>query len=138
MFSAVYEVLLCLYMVHHKNSILLLAICISNCCVLVYSVMQYTFMDTTTHSIQGNHDINLKQLVDIDRDLWKEIPPAEVLVPIVIGLTTLMIWPIAYSVHREFSWIIYQCVQGNLKSRFEYLGYEVIDVFLGARFIGGS
>jgi hypothetical protein len=112
-------------MVHHKNSILLLAICIGNGCVLVYSVMQYTFMDTTTHSIQGNRDANLEPLVDIDRNLWKEIQPAEVLVPIVIGLTTLMIWPIAYGVHREFSWTIYQCVQGDLKSRFEYLGYEV-------------
>ncbi|KAL4920006.1 hypothetical protein BDW62DRAFT_29897 [Aspergillus aurantiobrunneus] len=125
MFSVVYEVLLCLDMVHHKNSILLLAICISNGCVLIYSVLQYTFMETTTHTIQDNRDFNLEPLVDINRDLWKEIQPAEVLVPIVVGLTTLVMFPVAYSVHSEFSWAIYQCVQGDLKSRYEYLGYEI-------------
>lgn len=129
MFAVVYEVILSLEMVHHKNSILLLAICLSNICAVAYSAMQYTSMYDTTHSIVNSRDSHLQPLVDISRDLWKEIQPAEILVPIVLGLTTLVLWPVAYCVHKEFSWAIYQCVQGSPQSRYQYLGYEVIAPF---------
>ncbi|KAL5355923.1 hypothetical protein BJX96DRAFT_171119 [Aspergillus floccosus] len=130
MFAAVYEVFLGLDMMHHKNSILLLAICISNMCVLAYSAMQYTSMYDTTHSIVHSRDMHLQPLVDLSRDLWKEIQPAEILVPVVLGLTTVALWPVAYRVHKEFSWAIYQCVQGSPKSRYQYLGYEIYLVLI--------
>lgn len=129
MFSAAYEFVLCLDTMHHKNNILLLAICISNGCVLLYAVMQYRSMDDTTHTVQNNRDFNSQPLVDISRDLWKEIQPAELTVPIIIGLSTIIIWPVAYWLHKEYSWAIYQCVQGNPRSRFQYLGYEVVHSF---------
>ncbi|OJJ76053.1 hypothetical protein ASPBRDRAFT_51724 [Aspergillus brasiliensis CBS 101740] len=124
MFSAVYEFFLSLEMVHHKNIILLLALCISNGCVLAYSVMQYMSIHQTTLTIGDNRDHLDRPLVDISRDLWKEIQPAELLVPITVSIATLFMWPVAYWVHREFSWAIYQYVQGSPRSRKQYRGYE--------------
>lgn len=125
MFAVMYEVFLCLDMVHHKNGILLLALCLSNICVLAYSAIEYVTMHEVTLDIADSRDINRDPLVDLSRDLWKEIQIAEILVPIVLGLGTVLLWPIAYQLHREFSWTIYQCVQGSRKSRYQYLGYEV-------------
>ena len=128
MFAVAYELFLGLDMVHHKNIILLLALCISNGCVLAYSVMQYMSIHITTLTIGEDRDYYNKPLVDLSRDLWKEIQPAELLVPITVSIATLLMWPIAYWVHREFSWAIYQYVQGSLQSRKQYRGYEVLGV----------
>ncbi|RAH60374.1 hypothetical protein BO85DRAFT_485517 [Aspergillus piperis CBS 112811] len=130
MFAVVYEIFLGLDMVHHKNIILLLALCISNGCVLAYSVMQYISIHMTTLTIGEDRDSKNQPLVDLSRDLWKEIQPAELLVPITVGIATLLMWPIAYWVHREFSWAIYQYVQGSLQSRKQYRGYEAYLVLI--------
>lgn len=128
MFAVAYELFLGLDMVHHKNIILLLALCISNGCVLAYSVMQYMSIHITTLTIGEDRDYYNQPLVNLSRDLWKEIQPAELLIPITVSIATLLMWPIAYWVHREFSWAIYQYVQGSLQSRKQYRGYEVLGV----------
>lgn len=128
MFAVAYELFLGLDMVHHKNIILLLALCISNGCVLAYSVMQYMSIHITTLTIGEDRDYYNQPLVNLSRDLWKEIQPAELLIPITVSIATLLMWPIAYWVHREFSWAIYQHVQGSLQSRKQYRGYEVLGV----------
>ncbi|EED13026.1 conserved hypothetical protein [Talaromyces stipitatus ATCC 10500] len=130
MFAVFYESLLSLKLVHDKSNILLLAICISKACVFAYSVMQYLSMEQNTHSIQTNQDMFGEPLVDLSRDLWKEIKPAEMLVPIVIGIATVIVCPVAYRLHKEYSWAIYQCVQGDPKIRFRYRGYEIYLVLI--------
>ncbi|KAE8552686.1 hypothetical protein EYB25_004065 [Talaromyces marneffei] len=130
MFAVFYESLLSLKLVHDKSNILLLAICVSKACIFAYSIMQYASMHKNAIIIQTNRDMFNQPLVDLSRDLWKEIRPAEMMVPIIVGIATLIVCPIAYQLHKEYSWAIYQCVQGDPKTRFRYRGYEVYLVLI--------
>lgn len=82
-------------------------------------------MHENTVTIQADRDMFNQPLVDLSRDLWKEIRPAEMMVPIIVGAATVIVCPIAYQLHKEYSWAIYQCVHGDPKTRFRYRGYEV-------------
>jgi hypothetical protein len=121
-FACVYEFILTLDAIHHKNNMLLFAICISNICSFVYAVMQYHLMETTTARLLVQR---VPILVDTTRDIWPLIQPAEIIVCIVTGLGTLIMLPCVYFLHREYSWAIYKCVHGDRKTRMRYLFYEV-------------
>lgn len=125
MFAVFYESLISLKLMHDKSNILLVAICVSKACIFAYSILQYTSMHANVITIQGSRDSLNQPLVDLSRDLWKEIHPTEVTVPIVVGIATAIVCPVAYRLHKEYSWAIYQCVQGDPKVRFRYRGYEV-------------
>jgi hypothetical protein len=132
MFAVVYESLLSLKLMHDKSNILLVAICVSKACIFAYSIMQYSSMHESTVTIPTNRDIFNQPLVDLSRDLWKELRPAEMMVPIIVGASTVIVCPIAYQLHKEYSWAIYQCVHGDPKTRFRYRGYEVYTYVLCA------
>lgn len=125
MFAVFYELLLSVKLMHDKSNILLLAICASKACIFAYSIMQYVSMRENIISIRGNRDSFNQPLVDLSRDLWKEIRPAEMMVPIIVGAATLIVCPVAYQLHKEYSWAIYQCVHGDPRTRSMYRGYEV-------------
>ncbi|KAF3396916.1 hypothetical protein DPV78_007392 [Talaromyces pinophilus] len=130
MFAVVYESLLSLKLMHDKSNILLVAICVSKACIFAYSIMQYSSMHESTVTIPTNRDMFNQPLVDLSRDLWKELRPAEMMVPIIVGASTVIVCPIAYQLHKEYSWAIYQCVRGDPKTRFRYRGYEVYLVLI--------
>uniref|UniRef100_A0A093VYV3 Uncharacterized protein n=1 Tax=Talaromyces marneffei PM1 TaxID=1077442 RepID=A0A093VYV3_TALMA len=92
MFAVFYESLLSLKLVHDKSNILLLAICVSKACIFAYSIMQYASMHKNAIIIQTNRDMFNQPLVDLSRDLWKEIRPAEMMVPIIVGIATLIVY----------------------------------------------
>jgi hypothetical protein len=123
-FACLYELILALDAIHHKNNILLFAICISNTCTFVYSVMQYQVMEENTMRLFDQR--YLSNLVDTTRNVWPLIKPAEILIAIFTGLGTLLLWPIAFFLHKEYSWAIYKVVHGSPKTRLRYLVYEVI------------
>lgn len=125
MFAVFYESLISLKLMHDKSNLLLVAICVSKACIFAYSIMQYTSMHENVVLIQEARDSLNQPLVDLSRDLWKEIHPTEVMVPIVVGIATAIVCPVAYRLHTEYSWAIYQCVQGDPKIRSRYRGYEV-------------
>jgi hypothetical protein len=123
-FACVYEFILALDAIHHKNNILLFAICISNTCTFVYSIMQYQVMEeNTTRLFEDRYLYPI--LVDTTRNVWPLIKPAEIVVAIFTGSGTLLLWPIGYFLHKEYSWAIYKVVHGCPKTRMRYLAYEV-------------
>ncbi|KAJ5140080.1 hypothetical protein N7448_003488 [Penicillium atrosanguineum] len=123
-FACLYEFILALDAIHQKNNILLFAICISNTCTFVYSVMQYQMMEENTMRLFDER-YGHPTLVDTTRNVWPLIKPAEILVAIFTGLGTLLIFPIVYLLHKEYSWAIYKVVHGGPKTRMRYLAYEV-------------
>ncbi|KAJ6128285.1 hypothetical protein N7471_009502 [Penicillium samsonianum] len=128
-FAAVYEFILALDAIHHKNNVLLFSICICNVCSFVYSVMQYTSMkETTTRLYDQRH--GFPTLVDPTHNVWPQIKPAEILVSIITGLCTLLLSSFVYFLHREYSWVIYKSVHGSSKTRMRYLFYEIFLVLI--------
>lgn len=130
-FACVYEFLLALDAIHHRNNILLFAICISNVCSLVYAAMHCDYIRETTAGLFAERYM-FPTLVDTTYNVWPRIQPAEILVPIITGLGNLSLWPCVYCLHRDYSWAIYKCVHGSSETRMRYLAYEV--TFLPSRY----
>ncbi|KAJ5939406.1 hypothetical protein N7466_002540 [Penicillium verhagenii] len=128
-FASVYEFILALDAIHHKNNILLFAICICNACGFVYSVMQYQLMQENTARLYRDRYL-FPTLVDTTRNVWPRIQPAEILVAIFTGLCTVVLCPCVYILHKDYSWAIYKSVHGSLKTRMRYLVYEVFLVLI--------
>lgn len=125
MFACVYLSILGLDAIYHKNNVLLLAICASDSCSFAYSVMQYKNLRHTIHSLPGNHDMYMRPFVDTDRDLWGEVKPIQLTVPVIIGLCALALWPVAYRLHCQYAWQLYRSIHGNTDMKSRYRAYEV-------------
>ncbi|OJJ69772.1 hypothetical protein ASPBRDRAFT_76469 [Aspergillus brasiliensis CBS 101740] len=128
-FACVFELILSLDAIHHKNNILLLAVCICNACSFAYSVMQLFLMEETTARLFESR-FEYPTLVDTTRNVWPQVQPAEMLVCIVTGMCTLILCPIAYLMHRDYAWAIYKSVHGSLDTRMRYLAYEIFLVLI--------
>lgn len=123
-FACLFEFILSLDAMHHKNNILLFAVCICNACSFGYSVMQFIVMRDTTARLFKTR-FGYPTLVDTTRNVWPRVQPAEILVCIFTGFSALILCPIAYVIHRHYSWAIYKSVHGSLDTRMRYLAYEV-------------
>lgn len=122
-FAVLYEVFLALDAIHNKNNILLFAICISNTCTFAYSIMQYQVMGENIRRMYEERYIS--GLVVTTHNVWTLIKPAEIIVAIITGIVSILLWPIAYFLHKDYSWAIYKVVHGSPKTRIRYLVYEV-------------
>ncbi|KAF5860110.1 hypothetical protein ETB97_002017 [Aspergillus alliaceus] len=94
-------------------------------------------MRETTHTLQFNYDIVGRPLANPTRDIWISMQPAEILIPLVLGLASLTIIPIAYRLHKDYAWAIYKSIYGSadLRLRFVFfflvrlaIQYNLIDV----------
>ncbi|KAJ5603330.1 hypothetical protein N7537_006286 [Penicillium hordei] len=128
-FASVYEFILALDAIHHKNNVLLFSICICNVCSFVYSIMQYTLMKENTARLYA-YRYAFPALVDTTRNVWPQIRPAEILVSVITGLCSLLLCLFVYFLHREYSWVIYKSVHGSSKTRMRYLFYEIFLVLI--------
>ncbi|KAE8165646.1 hypothetical protein BDV40DRAFT_308952 [Aspergillus tamarii] len=129
-FACIYEVVLSLDAIHHKNNISLLAICLTNICIVVYAVMQYIKMRDITHSLQGSADGMGNPLVDWSRDIWPSMRPAEVAIQAVLTICSVVIIPFAYRLHTDYAWAVYKCIHGSPELRLRYLAYEIYLVLI--------
>ncbi|KAJ9490821.1 hypothetical protein VN97_g2455 [Penicillium thymicola] len=136
-FACVYEFLLSVDAMRHKNNILLFAICVSNVFATAFAVMQYPAMKGFCESMPKERAMYDIPLVDIERNIWPQIRGPQLAVAILIGLCTLGIWGLAFQLHKQYAWSIYRSVQGDSRTRARYLAYEVYVVFvkLGAFFV---
>ncbi|KAB8227311.1 uncharacterized protein BDW43DRAFT_255286 [Aspergillus alliaceus] len=133
-FASIYEAILSLDAIHHKNNVSLLAICISNICIVVYSVLQFLKMRGATRSLRYEKDGMGHPLVDSSRDIWKYMRPAELAVPIILGMASLIIIPAAYRLHKDYAWAIYKCIHGSAELRVRYMAYEIYLVLIKFNF----
>lgn len=124
-FASVYEFLLALNAMHDKNNMLLFAICITNILVVVFAALQYPALKGFCESMPKQRTMFNEPLVDLSKDIWPRARIAQLMVPILGGLCTVGIWPLAYQLHKQYAWSIYRSVQGDVHTRARYLAYEV-------------
>lgn len=128
-FACVYQFILALDAIHNKNNILLFAICAANLCIVAYAGLQCTTMQHTTAQLYEQR-FGFPKLVDTTRNVWPRIQPAEILVPIILAIFSLVLWPCTYFMHRDYAWSIYKCVHGRPETRTRYMAYEVFTLFI--------
>jgi hypothetical protein len=124
-FACIYVFFLSLDAVHHRNNMLLLAICVSNACALAFSILLYRNMKETINEMPSQRDGMNQPLVDPERNIWTLIQGFQIASPIFIGLCTLATWASAFQLQKEYAWAIYRSVQGDSDTRSRYLTYEV-------------
>ncbi|KAJ5166355.1 uncharacterized protein N7482_005136 [Penicillium canariense] len=129
-FTCIYELILAIDAVHHKNNLLLFAICVSNVCILAFSGMQAPAMKDIARSLPAARDAEWQPLVDIDIDFWERVGPAHIACPIIFGICTLVIWPCAYQLHKEYAWAIYRSIHGDMRIKTRFLTYEIYLVLI--------
>ncbi|KAK1145024.1 hypothetical protein N8T08_004739 [Aspergillus melleus] len=134
LFACLYLSILGIDAVYHKNEILLLAICASNTCGLAYSIMQYKHIRAAIHHLPLSYDGQFRPFVDLDRDIWPQVKPAQLAAPAIIGLCTLILWPLAYQLHRQFVWELYRSINGDAKTKVRHRAYEIYVVLLKVDF----
>ena len=125
MFTCLYEVILSIDALYHRNNLLLFAICISNVCVLVFSGMHTRQIKETSLQLLYDDYGATAPLVNTKVNFWKQVQWTQIACPIVFGVCSLIIWPCAYQLHREYAWAIYREVRGDAKIKSRYLSYEV-------------
>lgn len=133
-FACLYTAVLSVDAIYCKNNILLLAICINNCLILAFSAMQYREILEVSKRLPLARDMFGNTLVDVDRDIWSYVQPAELIADIVIGVCTPPAWFFAYQIHKEYKWVIYRRIHGDTIVKVRYLAYEVtnsLKYFLG-------
>jgi hypothetical protein len=124
-FACAYVFFLALDAVHHRNNMLLLAICVSNACALVFSVLLYRNMKEIVNEIPMARDGMNQPLVDPNRNIWTLIKGFQLACPILIGLSTFATWASAFQLQKQYAWAIYRSVQGDSEAWSRYLNYEV-------------
>ncbi|CAG8030853.1 unnamed protein product [Penicillium salamii] len=124
-FACIYVFLLALDAVHHRNNVLLLAICVSNACALVFSVMLYRNMEEIVNEMPSQRDGLNHPLVDQDRNIWTLIQGFQLACPIMIGLCTLATWASSFQLQKQYAWAIYRSVRGDSETKSRYLNYEI-------------
>lgn len=87
--------------------------------------MRYSSIQGITNSLYSSR-YNKPILVDTSRNLWPRIQPAEIIFPVIVGISSLSLWLCAYFLGKEFSWTIYKSVHGSLQTRKRYRAYEVL------------
>ena len=120
-----YELILAIDAVHHKNNLLLVAISVSNVCILVFAAMQPDAIKFIASDLPLSIDSEGQHLVDVNIDFWKRVGPAQIACPIIFGICTLVIWPCAYRLHKEYAWAIYRRIHGDMSIKTCLLAYEV-------------
>lgn len=124
-FAVLFTLILSLDAIHHQNNVLLVAICLCNSCTLVFSIMRFMSMRGITNTLYSNR-YKKPTLVDTSRNIWPHIQPAEIILSVIVGVSSLSLWICAYFLHKEFSWTIYKSVHGNPEARKRYRAYEVL------------
>ncbi|KAF7718677.1 Uncharacterized protein PECH_001455 [Penicillium ucsense] len=133
-FTCLYLVVLAFDAVHHKNNLLLFAICASNVCITVFSGLQPRSMKEAIATLPEARDANRQPLVNVQFDFIGRVYPALVACPVVFGICTALIWPFAYRLHKDYAWAIYRTIHGNTSIKIRYIAYEVYLVLIKSKF----
>ena len=130
-FTCFYMMVLALDAVHHKNNLLLFAICASNVCIVVLSGMQPHSMRDAVRDLPTARDAHLEHLVNVNFDFLGRVDPALIACPVVFAICTVLIWPSAYRLHKDYAWAIYRTIHGDTSIKIRFIAYEVgYDSFL--------
>jgi hypothetical protein len=124
-FACVYAAILSLDVIHCKNNILIFALCGCNVLILIFSVMQYGQLGDAVQDLPLQRDAESKPLVNLDKDIWVYIQPAQLAAIIFIGLCTPVTCVAGYYLHKEYAWALYRQVHGDSSFKIRHLAYEV-------------
>ena len=64
-------------------------------------------------------------LVDLDFDIWGHVKVVLVVLPILLGVLTVIMAVLAWRIHGEFEWEVYRAIAGDSGMKRRFLAYQV-------------
>lgn len=116
-FALLYELGLSYDALKHKNTFQLVGLCICNFGLFVYGIVQMK-------EIRGTIDGLSKSEAAGDR-LWNHYRLELILIPVFIGVCTILMVFVTWRLRAEFSWNIYQTMSADLQMNRRYTTYQV-------------
>lgn len=99
-----------------RNTIQVLGLCLANLCFMIYGAAQPKQIADAIKALG----------LDLARpDIYKQLIPVEIVIPIILLFGTIAMSYIAYKLYGEFSWSIYKHISADLQMKRRYLTYQV-------------
>ena len=121
-FGFLYQVVLVWDSLRLKNTIQVIGLCVYNVGMLVYASIQLDQIRRVINYLIGKAYILPPTPED---DIWAEIKPFLLAVPIIIGFFTVVLSFIAWKLYDEFAWTIYKHISADLRMKRRFLTYQV-------------
>lgn len=123
--GVLYQVVLTLDAYRIKNNIQLFTQCICNICLSISTVMQYSQIKDANDRILVGYNMYNLPFAKNDRHFWKHISPGLIVCIVLSCVCSVAMSILAFGLHREFAWAIYQHISPDKKTRNRYFGYQV-------------
>ncbi|KAH8679857.1 hypothetical protein BGZ60DRAFT_428153 [Tricladium varicosporioides] len=125
-FGFVYQLVLVYDSLRLKNTIQVIGLCLYNVGMLIYSSIQY---DQIRQAITGlkQYTINARPqpYIDPSSDVWGQIQPFLLAVPIIIAAFTAFMGFVAWKLYDEFAWTIYKHISADLRMKRRFLAFQI-------------
>lgn len=118
-FGFLYQLVLVYDSLRLKNTIQVIGLCIYNAGMLIYAAIQYDQVDEAITKLK------LKNLIENDKTVWKDVKPYLLAVPIIISFFTVVMSAIAWKLYDEFAWTIYKHISADLRMKRRFLTFQV-------------
>jgi hypothetical protein len=116
-FALLYELVLSYDALRRQNTFQLLGLCICNLGLLTYGILQVSELMHTVKSLAKDGALSTGILSIYRLEL--------ILIPIILGLATIVMIFVTWKLFVEFSWLIYKNISADLKMNRRYHIYQV-------------
>lgn len=116
-FALLYELVLSYDALRRKNTFQLVGLCICNFGLLTYGIIQISEVKGTITNIVSDNTVG--------NNVWEMYRIELVLVPVFLGVGTIVMMLVTWKLRAEFSWSIYKNISADLKMNRRYTTYQV-------------
>ncbi|KAF5718863.1 hypothetical protein FMUND_5031 [Fusarium mundagurra] len=113
-----------------KNKIQLWTQCILNICFSIATGMEYFQVKGATENVRGGEDMYKTPFADNSMPYWDVAGPMSITCIAVSSACSLCMCALAYYLHVEFSWSLYEHISPDLKMTARHVKYLAYLVFL--------
>lgn len=95
--------------------------------MLIYSSIQYDQIHQAITGLKKTYsaDAHPQPYIEPSSDVWGQIQPFLLAVPIIIAAFTVFMGFVAWKLYDEFAWTIYKHISADLRMKRRFLAFQV-------------
>ncbi|KAH7323943.1 hypothetical protein BKA65DRAFT_540523 [Rhexocercosporidium sp. MPI-PUGE-AT-0058] len=133
-FASLYSMIFVYDGLRRRSSIQISISCLLNIGLVVYTAIQPDKIHKSVLSMAEARDALNQPLVDLSMDMWGYVKVVLVVLPVVVGVLTVLMGALAWKIHGEFEWEVYRAIAGDSGMKRRFLTYQVYILLLKVDF----